>query len=73
MFFHTGYLDTILYIDTPGYLPVKNTGIDMKKPPTAHTLVIADFCRYLFVLKRKTELKLRITKFSCFYMIIVLY
>lgn len=30
-------------------MPVKNTGIDIKKPPMAHTLVIADFCRYLFV------------------------
>lgn len=28
-------------------MPVKNTGMDIKKPPTAHTLVMADFCRYL--------------------------
>lgn len=34
-------------------LPVKKTGMEMKNPPTAHTLLIDDFCRYLFVLKKK--------------------
>lgn len=34
-------------------LPVKKTGIDIKNPPTAQTLVTADFWRYLLVLKIK--------------------
>lgn len=33
------------------HLPVKNIGIDMKKPPTAHTLLTLDFWRYLFPLQ----------------------
>jgi hypothetical protein len=31
--------------------PVRNTGIEMKNPPTAQTRVMEDFCRYLFVLE----------------------
>lgn len=34
-----------------GYLPVRKTGMETKKPPTAQTRVTDDFCRYLFVLK----------------------
>jgi hypothetical protein len=33
------------------YLPVRKTGMETKKPPTAQTRVTDDFCRYLFVLK----------------------
>lgn len=37
------------------YLPVKNIGIDMKKPATAHTRLTLDFCRYLLPLEHKIE------------------
>lgn len=33
--------------------PVRNTGMDTKKPPTAHTLVVDDLRRYLSVLETK--------------------
>jgi hypothetical protein len=41
-------------------LPVKNTGMLMKKPPTAQTRLIDDFCRYLFVLKHKKRIHIYI-------------
>lgn len=31
-------------------LPVKNIGMDMKKPPTAQTRLTLDFCKYLLPL-----------------------
>lgn len=31
-------------------IPVKKMGIEMKNPPTAHTLLTLDFCKYLFPL-----------------------
>lgn len=31
--------------------PVRNMGMEMKKPPTAHTRLTLDFCRYLLPLK----------------------
>lgn len=35
-------------------LPVRKIGIEMKKPPMAHTLETDDFCRYLFALESKS-------------------
>lgn len=32
------------------YSPVKNIGMEMKNPPTAHTRLTLDFCRYLLPL-----------------------
>lgn len=36
--------------DSTRNLPVKNIGMLMKKPPTAHTRLTLDFCRYLLPL-----------------------
>lgn len=36
-----------------GHLPVKKMGIDIKNPPTAHTRLMLDFCRYLLPLSVK--------------------
>ena len=36
-------------------IPVRNTGMDTKKPPTAQTRVKADFFRYLLVLKTRKK------------------
>lgn len=36
-------------------IPVKNTGMETKNPPTAHILVNADFFRYLLVLSPSGE------------------
>lgn len=35
------------------FSPVKKTGMLMKKPPTAHTRLMDDFCRYLLLLKQR--------------------
>lgn len=37
-------------------LPVKNMGMDMKNPATAHARLTLDFCRYLLVLKQRRSI-----------------
>lgn len=37
------------------YSPVRKIGMEMKKPPIAHTLDTDDFCRYLFSLERRRK------------------
>lgn len=42
------------YIHSNYFSPVKNIGMETKKPPTAHTRLTLDFWRYLLPLKVKT-------------------
>lgn len=39
-------------------LPVRNTGMLMKNPPTAHIRLMDDFCRYLLLLKQRLKKKM---------------
>lgn len=36
-------------------LPVKNIGMEIKNPPTAHTRLTLDFCKYLLPLLKKNN------------------
>lgn len=45
-------------------LPVRNTGMLMKNPPTAHIRLMDDFCRYLLLLKQRLKKKKMYEKYN---------